>query len=107
MQIRLSLPRQRDARRPKRLGRRRDRLAPGLFDDTAANDHFAIQKEIVAGEWRADPQLPDGAGNVVAKVLGLDVSNPAEKKRIKTRLKAWHAVEKKNLPARNVRRVAQ
>jgi hypothetical protein len=62
---------------------------PGLFDDMAANDLFAIQKEIAAGEWRADPQSPDWAGNAVAKVLNLDVSNPAEKKRIKARLKAW------------------
>jgi hypothetical protein len=29
------------------------------------------------------------AGNAVAKVLNLDASDPAEKKRIKERLKAW------------------
>jgi hypothetical protein len=52
---------------------------PGLFDDMAANDLFAIQKEIAAGEWRADPQSPDWAGNAVAKVLNLDASDPAER----------------------------
>jgi AAA domain/Bifunctional DNA primase/polymerase, N-terminal/Primase C terminal 2 (PriCT-2) len=60
---------------------------PGLFDDMAVSDLFAIQKAIAAGQWRADARSPDWAGNAVAKVLELDVA--ADKKRIKAMLKIW------------------
>ena len=62
---------------------------PGLFDDMAASDLFEIQKAIAAGKWRADARSPDWAGNAVAKVLDLDTSAPADKKRIKSMITTW------------------
>ena len=62
---------------------------PGLFDDMAASDLFTIQKAIAAAQWRADARSPDWVGNAVAKVLELDTSTSADKKRIKAMLKIW------------------
>jgi AAA domain len=62
---------------------------PGLFDDMAVSDLFAIQKAIAAAQWRADARSPEWAGHAVAKVLELDISATADKKRIKAMLKIW------------------
>ena len=55
-----------------------------IFDDTA---RARIQAEIVSGEWRAQHTAKDWAGRAVAQVLGLDVSNPANKVRVIALLK--------------------
>jgi hypothetical protein len=62
---------------------------PGLFDNMAASDLFKIQKVIAGGSWREDYRSPEWAGIAVTKVLDLDVTNPADRKRITAMLKAW------------------
>ena len=62
---------------------------PGLFDNMAASDLFKIQKVIAGGSWREDYRSPEWAGIAVAKILDLDVTNPADRKRITAMLKTW------------------
>ena len=62
---------------------------PGLFDDMAVSDLFAIQKAIAAAQWREDARSPNWAGNPVAKVLDLDTTDPADKTRLKAMLQVW------------------
>jgi hypothetical protein len=62
---------------------------PDAFDGIAPGTLFAVQKGIAAGDWRENPQAKQWAGNAVAEVLHLDVSDKAVKARCRTLLHSW------------------
>ena len=47
---------------------------PSPFDGLSTTDLLRVQKKIATGEWRADARSPAWAGNAVAEILSLDVS---------------------------------
>ena len=55
---------------------------PNALDGVTVADLRAVQTAIAAGRWRKDPQAKDWAGVAVAKVLGLDVEDKANKAKI-------------------------
>lgn len=63
--------------------------APDPFADVTVDHLRSVQAEVGAGEWRASVQSPKWVGVAIAKVLGLDLENPAEKARVKRLLHTW------------------
>lgn len=68
--------------------------APGLLDGMTSSDLLKVQREIddamKAGKpWRYSPQADHWAGEAVAAVLGLDLTNEADKRRVKGMLAVW------------------
>jgi hypothetical protein len=63
---------------------------PDPLRDTDQNDAGRV-RAAVAGEvsCRADPRSPDWVGNVVARVLDIDISQPDERERVKGMVGAW------------------
>lgn len=62
---------------------------PNPFDDVTVADLDAVQVKIATGEWRADVQAKAWAGNAVADVLGLDITDPKVKSAVKSMLATW------------------
>ncbi|CAM5423687.1 AAA family ATPase [Sphingobium scionense] len=63
--------------------------APNPFDDLTVGHLVAVQSAIAAGDWKEHHTANDWVGNEVARVLGLDESEKADKARIKALLKVW------------------
>jgi AAA domain len=64
---------------------------PNPSDGVTQDDLQAVQAKIAAGRYRADIQSQDWAGNAVASVLNLDLSNKADKAKAAGLLKTWIA----------------
>lgn len=64
---------------------------PNAFDGLSTADLRKVQDTIAASEWAENVQATNWAGHAVAQTLGLDVSNPGDKARIKTLLRTWIA----------------
>lgn len=62
---------------------------PDPFDDVTADHLDQVERLIAAGDYRESIQSPDWAGNAVADVLGLDLSDPADKAKAASILKTW------------------
>jgi hypothetical protein len=62
---------------------------PSAFGDVTTDDLFRVQKAIAAGEWRQSASAKGWAGSAVAEVLGLDLTDPASKAKVKTLLRTW------------------
>jgi len=62
---------------------------PNPFDEVTVADLDAVQAKIATGEWRADVQAKAWAGNAVADVLGLDMTDPKAKSAVKSMLATW------------------
>ena len=62
---------------------------PDAFDGVLVADLRAVQARVSEGRYRADSQANDWVGNVVADVLGLDLTDKAHKAKTKTLLAAW------------------
>ena len=62
---------------------------PNAFDGLHGSDLERVQDKIASGDWAENVQASDWAGHAVAKVLGLDVDDKADKARIKSLLKTW------------------
>jgi hypothetical protein len=62
---------------------------PSPFDGLSTTDLLRVQKKIATGEWRADARSPAWAGNAVAEILSLDVSETSVREKIKKLLDAW------------------
>ncbi|MGY4504209.1 hypothetical protein ACVWYH_008166 [Bradyrhizobium sp. GM24.11] len=63
---------------------------PSAFGDVTTDHLFRVQKAIAAGDWRQSASAKQGwAGVAVAEVLGLDLSDPAAKAKVKTLLRTW------------------
>jgi AAA domain len=64
---------------------------PNAFDGVTVRDLREVQAKIGAGRYRDSPQSQDWAGNAVASVLRLDLSNKARKAKAASVLKTWIA----------------
>jgi hypothetical protein len=64
---------------------------PDAFDGVEASHLRAVQAAIGNGRWRESSQAKDWAGNAVARVMNLDVSNKAHRAKIRGLLKNWIA----------------
>jgi AAA domain len=64
---------------------------PNALNGIVTRDLFAVQKRISEDQWRESAQSPQWAGNAVAEVLDLDVSDAAPLARVKSLLKTWLA----------------
>lgn len=62
---------------------------PSAFGDVTTDHLFRVQKAIAAGDWRQSASAKGWAGVAVAEVLGLDLSDPAAKAKVKTLLRTW------------------
>ncbi|MDB5637761.1 MAG: hypothetical protein JWP51_2669 [Bradyrhizobium sp.] len=62
---------------------------PGVFEGVSTADMMRVRVMAAETDYRNDSQSGDWIGNAVAEVLDIDVV--AEKRRIKTLLKAWIA----------------
>jgi hypothetical protein len=64
---------------------------PDLFEGLSTRDLYNVQIAISAGEFGADVQAKDWAGQAVADALGLDLDDEMQKNRVKSLIKTWKA----------------
>jgi RecA-family ATPase len=63
---------------------------PSAFGGVTTDDLFRVQKAIAAGSWRQSAGAKkDWAGQAVADVLDLDLTDPAAKAKVKSLLRTW------------------
>lgn len=62
---------------------------PDPFEGMTPQHLYEVQLAVDAGEWRANIQANGWVGNVVAQVLGLDVDDKADRRRINRLIKTW------------------
>jgi hypothetical protein len=64
---------------------------PDLSTGFTAADLRAVQSEVskAKGRWRADQRATDWVGNLIARVLKLDLSNASHKANVKHMLRKW------------------
>jgi hypothetical protein len=62
---------------------------PELMQGVSSDHLFAIQRALNGGDYFKDGQAKSWAGDVVAKVLKIDATEPNSKKRIKKLLEKW------------------
>jgi hypothetical protein len=60
-----------------------------FVEDVTADQLPAIKNRFYLGEHRESAQSKDWAGNVVAEILGIDLSDKAEKARVVKMIEAW------------------
>jgi hypothetical protein len=60
-----------------------------FVEDVTADQLQSIKNRLYLGEHRESPQSKEWAGNVVAEILGLDLSDKAEKVGVVKMLKTW------------------
>lgn len=64
---------------------------PKAFAGITTEDLLAVQHEIAGKGYRQNCQANDWVGHAVGEVLGLDMTSPADKKRVRTMVKTWIA----------------
>jgi AAA domain len=64
---------------------------PDAFDGVTVSNLREVQEKIAAGRYRESPQSQDWAGNAIAAVLHLDLSDRAHKAKAANLLKTWIA----------------
>jgi hypothetical protein len=62
---------------------------PGTLEGLTASDLLRVQNRIQEGVWRENQRADDWVGKAVAEALGLDLDEPAVKKRVSAMLKIW------------------
>jgi hypothetical protein len=62
---------------------------PDPFAEVSPADAKEVQRRIAQGEWRADQRSTSWAGNVVAEVLGFDLSDKGAAATVKNLIKGW------------------
>ena len=60
-----------------------------FVEDVTADQLQAIKNRFTFGEHRESPQSKEWAGHVVAKILGIDLSDKVNKVRVAKMLKTW------------------
>lgn len=63
--------------------------APDPFDDVSIADLRAVQSRIDERGWRESPQATDWFGHLIADVLGLDLDEDNDKRKVRTIAKTW------------------
>jgi len=64
---------------------------PDPFDNVTIDHLKQVQALVADGYYRTSEQAKDWVGNVVAEIIGLDVDDPADKKKAKAIFKTWEA----------------
>lgn len=64
---------------------------PDPFEGLSTRDLYNVQMAIEGGEFGADVQAKDWAGQPVADALGFDLDDSAHKARVKSLIKTWKA----------------
>ncbi|WP_375249273.1 AAA family ATPase [Sphingomonas sp.] len=62
---------------------------PDTFDGVTTEHLRQVQRDVDAGEWRKSDQSPEWVGQVVARVLELDLNKITDKARVKRLLREW------------------
>lgn len=62
---------------------------PSALDGVTTADLRRVQVKIASGDWRESPQAKAWAGNAVAEVFDLDLSDKAAKDRVRRMLAVW------------------
>jgi hypothetical protein len=62
---------------------------PDPFDGINLRHLYDVQQTIAAGEYGANVQANDWAGQAVAQVIDADLDDPADKSRVKSLLRQW------------------
>jgi hypothetical protein len=62
---------------------------PDPSEDVTPDEIRAVQETIAAGEWRESAQAKAWAGRAIADALGLDISEPTAKAKVKALLRTW------------------
>lgn len=62
---------------------------PDPFDGISTRDLYSVQLAINAGNFGANVQAKDWAGQAVAEVIGADLDDKADKARVKSLLRTW------------------
>ncbi len=62
---------------------------PDAFEGRTVEDLKAVQRAVADGEWREDYRANAWVGKAIAGALGLDLSEPAERARVKCMLREW------------------
>jgi hypothetical protein len=62
---------------------------PDPAEDVMPGDIKAIQDKVAGGERRESAQAKAWVGNAVADALGLDLTEPATRARVKALVKTW------------------
>jgi hypothetical protein len=62
---------------------------PGIFAGITDGDLPKVQDKIASGVWARDSQSVDWAGNAIAEVLNIDISEKLVKARVSALLKGW------------------
>jgi hypothetical protein len=62
---------------------------PDATETLTGHDFERAAAAIRGGTWRADPQAKQWVGRAIAKVLGRDLDNPADKAAVKQLVRYW------------------
>lgn len=63
---------------------------PDAFDGVTLRHLYQVQKAVSEGDWRENPQTKEAwVGNVVADVMGVNLDDKHNRKRVQTLLFAW------------------
>lgn len=62
---------------------------PDPFANVTAGDLLTAQKAVSGGRWRKDYQCKDWVGRPIAKALGLDPDNKADRAKVKAWIATW------------------
>jgi len=65
--------------------------APDPFDDVTPGHLREVQALVADGDYRVNEQADDWVGNALAVVIGLDLDEPADKRKAKAIFKTWLA----------------
>lgn len=64
---------------------------PNPFDGLSVSDLEKVQATVARGRWRKDSQSKEWVGIAIADTLGLDISDKADKSRVKLLQRTWTA----------------
>jgi hypothetical protein len=64
---------------------------PDPFDNVTPEHLRQVQALVADGDYRTSEQAKDWVGNAVAEIIGLDLDDPAEKRKAKSIFKTWEA----------------
>ena len=62
---------------------------PDATETLTGHDFERAAAAIRGGTWRADPQAKQWVGRAIAKALGRDLDNPADKAAVKQLVRYW------------------
>ena len=62
---------------------------PDAFDGVSADDAARVRAALSAGQFKASSQAAEWAGREVARVLGLNIEDKADRARVAEMMRTW------------------